>query len=65
LGNSNFEATGEVPAWPRVTPIFEARRDKADVVELINALHLPRELAVDEPVSVLYNETWDALAAER
>jgi len=40
-------------------------KDKADVVELINALHLPRELAVDEPVRVLYNETWDALAAER
>ena len=39
-------------------------KDKADVVELIKALHLPRELAVDEAVRALYRETWDALAAE-
>ncbi len=40
-------------------------KDKADVVELIKALHLPRELAVDEAVRSLYLETWDALAAEK
>ena len=40
-------------------------KDKADVVELIKALHLPRELAVDEAVRALYLETWDALAAEK
>jgi hypothetical protein len=40
-------------------------KDKADVVELIKALRLPRELAVDEPVRALYRETWDALAAEQ
>ena len=39
-------------------------KDKADVVELIKALRLPRELAVDEVVRALYLETWDALAAE-
>jgi hypothetical protein len=39
-------------------------KDKADVIELIKALHLPRELAVDEAVRPLYFETWDALAAE-
>ncbi len=40
-------------------------KDKADVVELIKAIHLPRELAVDEAVRALYHETWDALAAEQ
>jgi hypothetical protein len=39
-------------------------KDKADVIELIKALKLPRDLAVDEPVRHLYRETWDALAAE-
>jgi hypothetical protein len=39
-------------------------KDKADVVELIKALHLPRELSVDEAVRGIYAETWDALAAE-
>jgi hypothetical protein len=39
-------------------------KDKADVIELIKVLHLPRELAVDEAVHTLYLETWDALAAE-
>ena len=39
-------------------------KDKADVIELIKAQHLPRELAVDEAVRALYRETWDALAAE-
>jgi hypothetical protein len=40
-------------------------KDKADVIELIKALHLPRELVVDEAVCTLYLETWDALAAEQ
>jgi hypothetical protein len=40
-------------------------KDKTDVIELIKALHLPRELAVDEAVRGLYLETWDALAAEK
>jgi hypothetical protein len=40
-------------------------KDKADVIELIKALHLPRELAVDEPVRHLYIEAWDALASEQ
>lgn len=40
-------------------------KDKADVIELIQALRLPRGLAVDEPVRGLYVETWDALAADR
>jgi len=39
-------------------------KDKADVIELIKALHLPRELAVDKAVRALYTETWDALATE-
>ena len=39
-------------------------KDKADVVELIKALHLPRELPVDDAVRSLYLESWDALAAE-
>jgi hypothetical protein len=29
-------------------------KDKTDVIELIKALHLPRELAVDEAVRALY-----------
>ena len=40
-------------------------KDKADVIELIKVLHLPRELAVDEAVRTLYLDTWDALAAEQ
>jgi hypothetical protein len=39
-------------------------KDKADVIELIKALQLPRELGVDEAVRAIYRETWDALAAE-
>jgi len=39
-------------------------KDKADVVELIKALRLPRDLTVDEPVRHIYLETWDALQAE-
>jgi hypothetical protein len=39
-------------------------KDKADVIELIKALRLPRDLPVDEPVRHLYIETWDALEAE-
>lgn len=40
-------------------------KDKADVVELVKALRLPRGLAVDETVRELYRQTWDALAAEK
>ena len=40
-------------------------KDKTDVIELIKALHLPRELAVDEAVRAYYVETWDALTAEQ
>lgn len=40
-------------------------KDKADVIELIKALKLPRELAVDEAVRHLYHETWDALVREQ
>jgi hypothetical protein len=40
-------------------------KDKTDVIELIKAHHLPRDLAVDEPIRPLYLETWDALAADR
>ena len=40
-------------------------KDKADVVELIQALNLRRDLAVEDPVRALYIETWDALAAEK
>jgi hypothetical protein len=39
-------------------------KDKTDVIELIKAVRLPRDLAVDEPVRHLYLETWDALQAE-
>ena len=39
-------------------------KDKADVVELIKCLKLPRDLAIDETVHHLYIETWDALKAE-
>lgn len=39
-------------------------KDKADVIELIKARHLPRELALDEPVRAAYCEMWDALQAE-
>jgi hypothetical protein len=40
-------------------------KDKADVIELIKALHLPRELPVDDAIRALYLETWDALASEK
>ena len=40
-------------------------KDKADVIELVKGLKLPRDLAVDEPVRHLYTETWDALQAEQ
>lgn len=39
-------------------------KDQTDVIELIEALHLPRTLPVDDPVRALYVETWDALATE-
>ncbi len=39
-------------------------KDKADVIELIKCLALPRELVIDETVRHLYTETWDALKAE-
>lgn len=40
-------------------------KDKADVIELIKELRLPRELAIGEAVRPLWLETWDALAAEK
>jgi hypothetical protein len=40
-------------------------KDKADVIELIKELHLPRELPVDETVRASYQATWDALASEK
>ena len=40
-------------------------KDKADVVELIKSLHLPRDQVVDQAVGSIYPETWDALAAEK
>lgn len=40
-------------------------KDKTDVIELIKALHLPRDFTVDEPVRALYLATWDALASEQ
>jgi hypothetical protein len=39
-------------------------KDKSDVIELIKALELPRDLAIPEPVRELYVETWVALRAE-
>lgn len=39
-------------------------KDKTDVIELIQALNLPRELEVDEAVRPLYRETWDQLQTE-
>ena len=39
-------------------------KDKADVIELIKILKLPRNLAIDPSVRHLYEETWDALAKE-
>lgn len=43
-----------------------ARRlnDKADVIELIKILNLPRNLVISSPVKDLYVETWDALQAD-
>ena len=40
-------------------------KDKVDVIELIQARHLPRGLNVAAPVRQHYVETWDALEAER
>lgn len=40
-------------------------KDKADVVELIKALKLPREFPVTEAVRPAYQTIWDALDAER
>jgi hypothetical protein len=40
-------------------------RDKTDVVELILRRKLPRSLAVNPTVQSLYEETWDALQAEK
>jgi hypothetical protein len=39
-------------------------KDKADVVELIKALKLPRNLPVADSVRSLYEETWDGLMNE-
>ena len=40
-------------------------KDKTDVIELITRRKLPRDLAVNPAVRVLYTETWDALQAEK
>lgn len=40
-------------------------KDKADVTELILRRQLPRNLAVHPVVQAFYEETWDALQAER
>ncbi len=40
-------------------------KDKADVVELIKALDLPRDLPVRPAVRPLYEQTWDGLQAEQ
>jgi hypothetical protein len=40
-------------------------KDKTDVIELIQARRLPRDLNVADPVRQHYLETWDALQAER
>ncbi len=40
-------------------------KDKTDVIELIQARRLPRELNVADAVRQHYLETWDALQAER
>ena len=40
-------------------------KDRTDVIELIQARRLPRELAVAPAVRALYLETWDGLQAER
>jgi hypothetical protein len=40
-------------------------RDKADVVELILRRRLPRDLSVHPAVRRLYEETWDAVEAEK
>jgi hypothetical protein len=39
-------------------------KDKTDVIELIKAHTLPRDLPIDPPVRHLYTDTWDALQAE-
>jgi len=40
-------------------------RDKTDVVELILRRKLPRSLAINPAVRPLYEETWDAIRAEK
>jgi hypothetical protein len=40
-------------------------KDKTDVIELIQARLLPRDLNIAAPVRQHYVETWDALQAER
>jgi hypothetical protein len=40
-------------------------RDKTDVVELILRRKLPRDLAVNPVVRPLYEDTWDAVQAEK
>jgi hypothetical protein len=40
-------------------------RDKTDVVELILRRQLPCSLAINSAVRPLYEETWDAIQAEK
>lgn len=53
----------KLDSWSH-TPVARIK-DKADVVELIKALSLPRDFAVDGPVQSLYREIWEALAREK
>ena len=39
-------------------------KDKADVIELIKVLNLPRDLEICDAARGLYVETWDALKGE-
>jgi hypothetical protein len=49
--------------YPRVT--IDVDVVVPDVLELILRRHLPRSLAVNSTVRLLYEETWDAIQAEK
>lgn len=53
----------KLDSW-RGSPVRRLK-DKADVVELIKQLRLPRELGVADAVRDLYQETWDGLEKEK
>jgi hypothetical protein len=52
----------KLDSWSR-SPVRRLR-DKADVIELIKVLKLPRDFPVADAVRDLYLETWEALQAE-